>query len=106
MEHPEDEMLDDLHVGVEALKSIARNNTIPLSERALESLNRLDINVPAAQSRFRLWKEKVRDKAVRAAKQTNEAAHNNPWTFTVGAFGVGLLIALLMSGSDDSNSKR
>jgi ElaB/YqjD/DUF883 family membrane-anchored ribosome-binding protein len=105
MNHSEDEMLDDLHVGVEALKSVARNQAIPLSSRAMESISRLESSVPVAQSRFRLWKTKVKEKAVLAAQHTDKAAHNNPWAFTLGALGVGFLVGLLMSGSDKSDSK-
>jgi ElaB/YqjD/DUF883 family membrane-anchored ribosome-binding protein len=96
-----DEMLDDLHSGVEALRSVANTNSISLSEKAVKSLKRLESSVPVAQKKFQNFKERVKEQAVKAAQQTDEAAHNHPWKFTLGALGVGLIVGLLLSGSDD-----
>ena len=99
-----EEMFDDLHEGVEALRAAAKTNSIPLSEKAAESLERLEKTVPMIRSRFRLWKEHFTDQATKAAKQTNEAVHKYPWAFTLGALGAGLLVGLSLFGSEEKSN--
>ncbi len=99
--YPTDEMFDDLHEGVEALRSIADNKSHPLSERAVQSLQRLENAMPIARDRFRAWKERLTTQAVKAAEKTNEAAHEHPWIFTLSALGLGLLAGLVLADSEE-----
>ncbi len=101
LNHQDDEMFDDLHQGVEALRTIAKNKSIPLSEKASESLFRLQTNVPIARDKFRAFKERLKDQTLQAARKTDQVAHQNPWSFTLGALGLGLLAGLLLSDGNE-----
>jgi len=102
MTYPDEEMFDDLHQGVEALKEIATTQTIPLSKKAVESIQRLENAVPLVRNRFAALKEKITTHAVQAAKKTDTVVREHPWVFTLSALGVGLLAGVAMrSGGDE-----
>ena len=105
-QQPDDELFDDLHEGVEALRTAAQENNLVLSERASQSLQRLKTSVPAIRHRTREWKDRLRTQAVKAAQKTDQAAHRHPWAFALGALGLGILagfaIADTPSESDES----
>ena len=101
--YPADEMFDDLHEGVEALREIADNRSISFSEKAVQSLRRLEDTMPAARNRFYAWKERLTDQAVKAAESTNEAVHEHPWIFTLSALGLGLLAGLAFASSKEED---
>jgi ElaB/YqjD/DUF883 family membrane-anchored ribosome-binding protein len=88
----DEEMFDDLHSGVEALRRATENTAIPLTQKAVQSIIRLEANMPVARSNFKRWKER----AVKVAKSTDKVAHANPWTFTLGALGLGIVAGLLL----------
>lgn len=100
MEHPDDEMFDDLHQGVFALRKVVESNDLSLSQEAAETLNRLEAVMPQAKTRWDELKSSIKDRAVQAAKKTDAAAKEHPWMFTFSALGLGLLAGLLLAGSD------
>ena len=100
MSPADDELFDDLHEGVEALRQTVKAQAIPLSQKAAESIQRLQASVPAAKTRLHAWKEIVKEKAIVAARQTDRAAHQYPWIFTLSALGVGLLTGLLIASAE------
>ena len=97
MNHPDDEMFDDLHEGVESLRAVARAHFIPLSEKAAESVQRLKHAVPHLREELHVWKQRLKDSALMAAQKTDVAVHEHPWFFTIGALGVGLLVGAVLS---------
>jgi len=106
MNHPDEEMFDDLHQGVEALKEAASTQTIPLSQKAVESIQRLENAVPMVRSRFVALKKRIADQALRAAKKTNTAVREHPWLFTLSALGMGLLAGVaITSGENEEPSE-
>jgi ElaB/YqjD/DUF883 family membrane-anchored ribosome-binding protein len=105
MIQPDDEMFDDLHQGVDALRTVAQTRSSSLSDKAVETLQRLEAAVPAARDRFNEWKSVIADKAVSAAKSTDRAAHEHPWYFTLGALGLGLLTGMLVSKACQSEDE-
>ncbi len=101
----DDELFDDLHEGVEALRSISKTSSIVMSEKAVESLRRLESTVPAARNRLRKWKEKLKDEAMMAAQHTDQAAHKYPWIFTLSGLGLGFLAGLVLTSSDNHDDE-
>ena len=100
------EVFDDLHIGIEALRKASTSRSIPLTEKAKETLQRLEDKVPAAKEQLREWKLRIKDQAVRAAKKTDEVIHEYPWHFTLGALGLGVLAGLAITYlSDNSESE-
>ena len=100
MNHLDDEMFDDLHEGVEALREVAHSQSIPFSKKAVATLQRLESTVPFARTELRLWKQKLADGAVQAAHKTDEVVHEHPWLFTLSALGLGVLTGLVLSSSN------
>lgn len=103
MNQPDDEMFDDIHQGVEALRSLTVNATNSLSERATESLERLETAVPRARQRLQVWKQLIAANAAKAVNKTDEAAHRHPWLFIVSALGLGVLTGMVLRGGDEGD---
>ena len=103
--HPDDEMFDDLHQGVEALRGIATTRTVPFSQKAVASLQRLENTVPVVRNHFHVLKNRLTDSAMIAAQRTDRALHKHPWVFTLSALGLGLLtgLVLMSSGGEDED---
>ncbi len=105
---PDDGMLDDLHEGVAALRDISLSTSTPLSQAAVATIQRLETSMPVARQKVRQWKQRIKDKALRAANKTDQVAHEYPWIFTLSALGIGLIsgfvIARISSGSDEEES--
>lgn len=101
----DDGMLDDLHEGVEALRSLSRESSHPLSEKAVVTMQRLEQAVPAAKQQARRWRHLLKEKALAAAQRTDDAVHRHPWLSTLGALGLGFLagyaITVAVSGGDE-----
>jgi ElaB/YqjD/DUF883 family membrane-anchored ribosome-binding protein len=102
MSQSDDEMFDDLHQGVFALRKVVESEDISLSQKATETLNHLEKAMPVAKSRLRAWKDTLKTRAVQAAKTTDKVAREYPWTFTLGALGLGLLAGILLSNSNSN----
>ena len=100
MNHTDDEMFDDLHQGVFALRKVVESENVFLTPKAAETLKHIEIMMPVAKSHFRSWKETVKTSAVKAARKTDEVAREHPWAFTLGALGLGLLTGILLSNCD------
>ncbi len=96
-----DEILDDLHEGVEALRVLAQTRSIPLSNQAILTLQRLENSVPVARQEFRLWKQTLAQSALKAAQKTDEAIHKHPWFFALSALSLGFLIGLILFDSEE-----
>lgn len=105
MNKSHEEMFDDLHQGVETLREMAQTTSLPLSQKATESLQRLEATVPIARSRFRLWSKNLRDQAIKAAQTTNEIARQHPWIVTLSGLGLGFLFGLLASNCIDKEDE-
>jgi len=101
MSQPDEEMFDDLHEGVHALRTISRTKSSALTEKAVETLHRLETTVPAARDQLRAWKEQLKNRAMKAAQKTDQAAHEHPWIFTLSALGFGLLAGMVIAHSMD-----
>lgn len=101
MDHHDDEMLDDIHEGVTALRAVVLHQAMPLSEKATVTLQRLEKSVPIARNRLRLLKQKIAEGALKAARKTDKAMHAYPWFFTLSALGAGLVAGWLLAGSGD-----
>ena len=103
--HPLDnEIFDDLHSGVSALHDIAQSQSGALSQKAVETLQRLESAVPMARSKFLEWKQRLKGNAVKAAQKTDQAVRNHPWIFTLGALALGVLAGLAISSSQEEES--
>jgi ElaB/YqjD/DUF883 family membrane-anchored ribosome-binding protein len=104
--HSEDEMFDDLHSGVTALQDLIREESVPLTPKAAETIQRLETTVPTARERLRHWKEILKVKATHAAEKTDRVIHDYPWFFTLGALTLGVLAGMSLSGSrEDEDAK-
>ncbi len=101
MSQPDEEMFDDLHEGVRALRTISKTKSSALTERAVETLHRLETTMPAARDQLRVWKEQLKNQAVKAVQKTNQVAHEHPWIFTLSALGFGLLVGITIAHSAD-----
>ena len=98
MNPADDEMFDDLHQGVEALRTVVETQSMPLSKRAVATLQRLENTMPAARIELRLWKQKLTRGAVKVAQKTDIVIHEYPWFFMFSALGLGLLAGLVLVG--------
>ncbi|MBI4025479.1 MAG: hypothetical protein HY360_10900 [Verrucomicrobia bacterium] len=94
MNHSDDEMFDDLHAGVEALRALT-----PLSPKAAELADRIEHTVPIAKNKFRAWKERLKGQAVWAAQKTDQVVRDHPWISTLSALGLGVLAGMALSSS-------
>ena len=103
--HPLDgEIFDDLHSGVSALHDIAQSRSGALSQKAVETLQRLENAVPTARGKFLQWKQRLKGNAVKAAQKTDQAVHDYPWIFTLSALALGVLAGLAISSSEEEES--
>ena len=93
----DDGILDDLHEGVEALRTVSRSQSNPLSPAAVATIQRLEAAVPIARQQVRQWRQRIKEKALRAAKKTDAVAHEYPWIFTLTALGLGVLTGFLVA---------
>ncbi len=96
-------MFDDLHEGVEALKEVVTGQSVPLSQKAVESIQRLENAMPLVRSRYAALKKQIADGAVRAAKKTDLAVREHPWLFALSALGMGLLVGAAVTSSSDED---
>lgn len=99
----DDEIFDDLHSGVSALRDLADSRTVSLSSKAAETLGRLENTMPSVQGRFRHWKQLIKDNAAIAAEKTDQIVHHYPWMFTLGALALGVLTGLALSDSGEKD---
>jgi len=99
----DDEMFDDLHKGVDALREVAQSKSVVLTTKAKQSLERLENNVPVVRARIRVW-NRLTDGATKAAIKTNRAAHSYPWVFTLGALAIGLIAGIALQSSDNEKT--
>jgi ElaB/YqjD/DUF883 family membrane-anchored ribosome-binding protein len=97
-------MFDDLHDGVEALRTMARTNSNGLSEEATESLQRLENTEPPA-SKFKIWKEAIKGRAVKAAHRTDAVVHAHPYTSVLSALAIGILIGFSLASLTDNEEE-
>jgi ElaB/YqjD/DUF883 family membrane-anchored ribosome-binding protein len=105
MNHSDDQVFDDLHQGVFALRKVVESEDISLSKKAVETLERLETAVPAARNQWEALKQSIKSKALQAAKKTDQIAKEYPWTFALSALGLGLLTGLLLSNSDSDEAE-
>lgn len=94
----DDEIFDDLHVGVVALREAAGAN--PLSEKAFETLARLEKEVPTLRESFANVRRRLKDDALKVAQKTDETVREHPWVFTLTALGLGILTGITISGRE------
>jgi ElaB/YqjD/DUF883 family membrane-anchored ribosome-binding protein len=102
---PDEEMFDDIHLGVEALRSAAKSSATSLTPRVMETIQRLETSVPAARSHWNTWKRRITHRALQAAQKTDVAIRDSPWAFAVGALALGVVAGWLISGSDRESSE-
>lgn len=95
----EEEIFDDLHSGVVALQNLARTESMSLTPRAAETLQRLRTTVPGMRERLRRWKQVLKDNATCAVDKTDEIVRDYPWFCTLGALALGVLTGLVLAGS-------
>ncbi len=93
---PDEEMFDDIHEGVAALRTAAGTHS-NLSAKVQETFRKLEQNVPLARSSVRELKNRVKNKAIAAARKTDQAVQENPWVFSLGAFTAGILSGWLIA---------
>ena len=98
----DDEMFDDLHEGVEALRSVIRTRSIPLSPKAAETSQRLENTVPTARNQFNAWKISLKKQAVTAAQKTDRMIHDHPYSSLLGAFAFGMLVGWTLANTDEA----
>ncbi len=104
LDDDDDEIFDDLHAGVTALHEMTQSRSVALSPKAVETLERLENSVATTRGKFLQWKQRLKGNAVKAAQKTDQAVHDHPWIFTIGALALGLLAGLAISSSDEEES--
>lgn len=86
-------LMQDFKVVVQDAESLAKATASDLGEKAREARARLATSLESAKANFRRLEERAAD----GARATDEVIRSHPYESLGVAFGVGLLVGLLVS---------
>jgi ElaB/YqjD/DUF883 family membrane-anchored ribosome-binding protein len=86
-------LVQDFKLVVHDAESLAKATASDLGDKAKEARARLATSLEHAKANFR----KLEDKAAAGARATDEVIRSHPYESLGAAFGVGLLIGLIVS---------
>ena len=86
-------LMQDFKVVVHDAESLCKATASDLGDKAREARARLATSLESAKANFR----KVEEKAAQGARVTDEAIRSHPYESLGVAFGVGLLVGLLVT---------
>ena len=93
----EQKLADDLHSVTEDAENFVRETTSGLSEKAREARARLTASLASARAGL----TRLNEKAVQGAKATDRVIRDNPYQSIGVAFGLGILIGVLVTRGRD-----
>ena len=91
----ENQLAENLHSVTEHAENFVRETTSGLSEKARDARARLAASLAAARAGL----TKINEKAIEGAKATDRVIRANPYQSIGVAFGVGVLLGVLVSRS-------
>jgi ElaB/YqjD/DUF883 family membrane-anchored ribosome-binding protein len=93
----EQKLTDNLHSVTEDAENFVRETSTGLSEKAREARARLAASLASARAGL----TKLNEKAVQGAKATDRVIRDNPYQSIGVAFGIGILIGVLVTRNRD-----
>ena len=93
----EQKLTDNLHSVTEDAENFVRETSTGLSEKAREARARLTASLASARAGL----TKLNEKAVQGAKATDRVIRDNPYQSIGVAFGLGILIGVLVTRGRD-----
>ena len=93
----EQQLADNLHSVTEHAENFVRETSTGLSEKAREARARLTASLASARAGL----HKLNEKAVQGAKATDRVIRDNPYQSIGVAFGLGILIGVLVTRGRD-----
>jgi ElaB/YqjD/DUF883 family membrane-anchored ribosome-binding protein len=93
----EQKLADNLHSITEDAESFVRETGSGLSEKAREARARLTASLASARAGL----TKLNEKAIEGAKATDRVIRDNPYQSIGVAFGLGILIGVLVTRGRD-----
>lgn len=93
----EQNVTDNLHSVTEDAENFVRETSTGLSEKAREARARLAASLASARAGL----TKLNEKAVQGAKATDRVIRDNPYQSIGVAFGIGILIGVLVTRGRD-----
>jgi len=93
----EQKLADNLHSVTEDAENFVRETSTGLSEKAREARARLAASLASARAGL----TKLNEKAVQGAKATDRVIRDNPYQSIGVAFGLGILIGVLVTRGRD-----
>lgn len=92
-----DKLVSDLKEVINDAEILVKETTGDLSNKAKEARTRLNSQLDTAKVQLKEWEGVVREKAVEGAKETDRVIREHPYESLGVAFGIGLLIGILIN---------
>ncbi len=92
-----DKLVSDIQEVIKDAEILVKETADDLTGKAKEARNRLAGQLDTAKVRIKEWEGVVKDKAVEGAKETDRVIREHPYESLGVAFGVGLLIGILIN---------
>lgn len=96
-EATKEKLVADVKEVISDAEALVRETASGLGERAKETRERLAVTLEQAKETYGEWEGVVREKAVAGAKETDRVIREHPYESLGVAFGVGLLIGVLIT---------
>ena len=93
----EQKLADNLHSVTEDAENFVRETSTGLSEKAREARARLTASLASARAGL----TRLNEKAIQGAKATDRVIRDNPYQSIGVAFGLGILIGVLVTRGRD-----
>lgn len=93
---PDEEIFDDIHEGIQALREASGPHDSSMTARARETIRKLEVKIPVARAQARKIKNRLKEKTLAAAYHTHKTVQDNPWVSSLSAFVFGILAGYLV----------
>lgn len=92
-----DKLVKDVKEVIADAEALVRATTDDLSGKAKDARAKLSVKLDEAKVQLREWESVVKEKAVEGAKETDRVIREHPYESLGVAFGVGLLVGILLN---------
>ncbi|MDX6766137.1 MAG: DUF883 domain-containing protein [Candidatus Methylacidiphilales bacterium] len=92
-----DKLVSDVREVITDAERLLRETAHDLSGKAKEAHQKLSLQLDTAKERLKDWEGVVKEKAIEGAKETDRVIREHPYESIGVAFGVGILIGILLN---------